>query len=68
MLRQCQGKVKTRSGQYYGKVQVGPRRGLRRVKTRLRIFQGKVERQDQGKINVRLKQSKKMHKVLFWWP
>ena len=42
MSRQCQGKVKTRS-----------RRGSSKVKK----SQGKVERQGQGKINVRLRQS-----------
>ena len=59
--RQCQGEVKARLSQGQDKVWLSSRRGLGKVKKRPRRGQGNIERQGQGKINVRLKQRNHYH-------
>ena len=49
------------SEQVHGKVTARSRRGSGKLKARSRRGQGKVEREGQGKINVRLKQSNHNH-------
>ena len=53
--------MKARSRQGQDNVRASSRRALDKVKARSRRGQGKVERQVQGKINVRLKQSNLNH-------
>ena len=55
--RQVQEKFKTRSGQVDGKVKERFRQG----KSKVQKIQGKVERQGQGKINVRLNHTNHNH-------
>ena len=57
MVRQCQCNVKAMVRQCQGNVKVMSRKGQGKLMARSRRGQGKGERQGQGKIYVRLKQS-----------